>query len=293
MIRVLPFLLASIFFLPSCSALGVATGVGATAGIAASQEGGISSAVSDARIQLAINESWFSYDVETFRKLDLTINQGRVLITGVVQDPENRVEAVRLAWQPRGVKQVINEIQVTESAGVLGYAKDTWISTRLRTALTFDREVLSINYNIDTVQGTVYLMGFAQNRQELNRVIETARTINGVNGVVSYVKFVGGDDEVPGAVNENLTYQSTYEDNHIYRDGEGNNVPVQPYEDPNTPINLRAPQARSDAGVSYPNNVDPVFNETASEPVVIQGDPLAPPKPRQGIESEQILWDGQ
>ena len=292
MIRILPLLLVTILFLPSCSAVGVATGIGATAGVAAVQEGGISRAVDDARIQIAINDLWFRYDVETFRKLDLTINQGRVLITGVVQDPEDRVEAVRLAWQPRGVKQVINEIQVAESAGILGFAKDKWISTRLRAALTFDGDVLSINYNIDTVQGTVYLMGFAQNRQELNRVIETARTINGVNGVVSYVKFVGGDDNVAGAADESSSYQSTYDDNFVYRDDQGNSVPVKPYEDPNTPIELRAPQARSDRVGAYPNNVDPVFNEGAGAPVVTPAEPL-PPVQRQGIESEQILWDGQ
>lgn len=239
MVRKFFVLSLCLLMLPGCSALGVAAGAGATAGIAAAQEGGLSAAVDDARIQIAINDLWFKYDVETFRKLDLTINQGRVLITGVVQDPEDRVEAVRLAWQPRGVKQVINEIQIAESEGLVGFAKDTWITTRLRTAITFDREILSINYSIDTVRGTVYLMGFAQNRAELNRVIETARTINGVNGVVSYVKFVGADSEA--AANEPMQYQSTYDDNYVYQNEQGQSVPMQPYEDRNTPIDLQAP----------------------------------------------------
>ncbi len=171
-------------------------GAGATAGVSAASEGGISGAVDDFTIQAQINDLWFRYDVETFRKLDLTVNQGRVLITGIVQDPANRVEAVRLAWQPKGVKQVINEIRVAESEGIIGFAKDAWITTRLRTAITLDREILSINYSIDTVQGSVYLMGVAQDRLELNRVIETARTISGVENVVSYVKLIGED--IPG-----------------------------------------------------------------------------------------------
>ncbi|MDB2683197.1 BON domain-containing protein, partial [Alphaproteobacteria bacterium] len=57
-----------------------------------------------------------SESVDMFTKLDLTVNQGRVLITGVVQDPAHRVEAVRLAWKPTGVQQVINEIRVAERA---------------------------------------------------------------------------------------------------------------------------------------------------------------------------------
>ena len=126
-----------------------------------------------------------------FTKLSTKVNQGRVLITGVVQDPAHRVEAVRLAWQVEGVKQVINEIRVADSEGFKGYVKDKYISSRLRTELTFNRDVQSINYSIDTVQGIVYLMGVAQNQAELNRVIETARTIAGVKQVVSYVKLAG------------------------------------------------------------------------------------------------------
>ena len=74
---------------------------------------------------------------------------------------------------------------------MIGFAKDAWITTRLRTALTLDKNIQSINYSIDTVNGVVYLIGAAQNRMELNRVIETARTIPNVKRVVSYVKLVG------------------------------------------------------------------------------------------------------
>ena len=181
--------------LSGCSAVGVAAAGAATTGIAAAQEGGLKRAWDDGKIQLAINELWLRYDTDMFRKLDLTVNQGRVLITGVVQNPEHRVEAVRLAWQPGGVKQVINEIRVTESEGFTGYLRDTWASTRLRTSITLDGDIQSVNYNIDTVQGIVYLMGVAQSRAELNKVIETARTIPDVKQVVSYVKLAGEQDQ--------------------------------------------------------------------------------------------------
>jgi osmotically-inducible protein OsmY len=185
------FALSSLLILPACTPVGLAAGAGAGAGLAVAQEGGVKRAANDAKIQAEINSLWFQYDTKMFVQLDLTVNQGRVLITGVVQNPEHRVEAVRLAWQPKGVKQVINEIRVAKSEGITGYARDSWISARLRTAITFDRDVQSINYTIDTVQGTVYLMGVAQNQAELNRVIETARTIPDVRQVVSYVKLLG------------------------------------------------------------------------------------------------------
>ena len=89
--------------LQGCTVGGALIGAAATTGIAASQEGGISRAWGDAKIQAHINELWLREDTtHIFRKLDLTVNQGRVLITGVVQDPQHRVDAVRLAWKPKG-----------------------------------------------------------------------------------------------------------------------------------------------------------------------------------------------
>lgn len=239
-----------------CSVAGVATGLGASAGMAAAQEGGISRAWSDAKIQTQINDAWFNYDLEAFRKLDMTVNQGRVLLTGVVQNPEHRVEAVRLSWQPEGVTQVINEIRVAESTGIVGYARDAWISGRLRTAITFDKDVQSVNYNIDTVQGTVYLMGVAQSRAELNRVIETARTINDVRQVVSYVKIAGQEKARSVPVRSEVPYEDP--PSHE-RSNTNQNYSTQPngYQEPIIPENP-PPLNKAD---SAPIQLEPVQAE--------------------------------
>ena len=184
----------------ACTPIGLAAGAGATLGIAASKEGGITSAASDLRIKAMISEKWFSYKVDTFTKLNLTVDQGRVLITGTVQNPDDRVEAVRLAWQVNGVKQVINEIRVAEAEGITEFVKDGWITTRLRTAMTFDKNIQSINYNIDTVNGTVYLMGVTRSQAELDRVIGLARTIPNVKQVISYVKPLGQPVQSDGSM---------------------------------------------------------------------------------------------
>ncbi len=195
--RIFPALCA-LFLVSGCTPIGLIGGAATLTGIAAVKEGGIKTSVADARIQAQINDLWFKYDFETFRKLDLTVNQGRVLITGVVQEPEDRVEAVRLAWQANGVDQVINEIRIADSEGVQGFVRDSWISARMRSALTLDKSVQNLNYSIDTVQGTVYLMGVAQNQSELNRVLEIARTTPHVKQVVSYVKLAGEPVQASG-----------------------------------------------------------------------------------------------
>jgi osmotically-inducible protein OsmY len=174
-----------------CTPVGMAAGAGAALGISAAKEGGISTAISDLQIKALIADKWFKYDMNTFTDLNITVDQGRVLLTGAVSDPDNRVEAVRLAWQVDGVKQIINEIQVNEGEGFGGMLSDKWITMRLRAALTFDKQVQSINYSIDTVQGVVYLMGVAQTQAELEHTIEVARTVPNVKQVVSYVKMAG------------------------------------------------------------------------------------------------------
>lgn len=166
----------------------VAVSAGAATGIAASKDGGISGEISDAKIAATINDAWFQYDIDVFRKLGLTVEQGNVLITGVVQNPEDRVEAVRMAWNVEGVQQVINEVQVADSDGVTGYLRDTWIGTQLRARLTANRNISALNYTIDVVKGTVYLMGVARSQAELNEVIDIARNLQYVQNVVSYVR---------------------------------------------------------------------------------------------------------
>lgn len=236
------YFLSAVFLLalPGCAPLGVASGAGAVAGMSAAQQGGIKRALSDAKIQAEINDLWFKYDLEAFAKLDMTVNQGRVLVTGVVQNPEHRVEAIRLAWQPEGVSQVINEVKVAESTGIVGYGRDAWISTRLRASITFDKHVQSVNYNIDTVQGTVYLMGYAQNRDELNRVISIARTIPDVRQVVSYVK-VGVSDGIT-KIQDNgtaTTIEATLPDSEndaIISEPLPNEEPIELNRGPNYPM---------------------------------------------------------
>lgn len=197
-----------------CSALGVATTAGAVGGIAAAREGGLTQSATDTRIALEINDLWFKYDIAAFSKLNLTVDQGRVLVTGVVQDPDMRVEAVRLAWQPKGVAQVINEVRVEESDGISGYARDSWITSRLRSKLIFDRDVQSINYSIDTVKSTVYLMGIAQDQAELNKVIAHARETGYVKQVISYVKMAGEPVEgVQDPVKQDHQYNSFNQNN--------------------------------------------------------------------------------
>lgn len=162
-------------------------GAAAGAGVSAAQERGMGGAVDDAKIRAEINHLWLQHDHKMYVDVGLTITEGRVLLTGKVEKPETRVDAVRLAWQAAGVREVINEIQVTDQSSLMDYGRDVIIANTLRSKLLLDSEVKSINYSVDVVNRVVYLMGIAQDAAELERVIAHARNISYVNRVISYV----------------------------------------------------------------------------------------------------------
>lgn len=186
----------SIRFVPVIALLlggcvGVAAGVGATAGVAAYQERGIEAAAIDLNLEAEIVKLWLQKDETLTLKLGVEAYEGRILLTGVVEDPQMQADAVRLAWKVVGVKEVINEIQVTSDSGMVDLARDSWITTQLKSKLTLDNKVLAINYAIETVNGIVYLIGIAQNQGELDRVIAHSRTISYVRQVISHVRVKG------------------------------------------------------------------------------------------------------
>lgn len=167
---------------------GAVIGAGAETSVAAAEERGLAGAVDDAKIRVQIDDLWFRKSEEMFRKVGLTIVEGRVLLTGVVPTETARADAVRLSWQVSGVKEVFNEIAVVpEGQELVDQGRDTVITQKLKARLLLDRDVHNINYTIDVVDGVVYLMGIAQNDAELQRVIAHARDIPDVRRVISHV----------------------------------------------------------------------------------------------------------
>jgi osmotically-inducible protein OsmY len=172
-----------------CSPLGMAVGAGATAATAASEERGFGQAVDDSRIGLAIQAKFLGNDAAMLAKVDVEVHEARVLLAGRVERREIRIEAVRLAWQVGGVAEVINEIKLAEPEDNGQYLDDLWLAQKLRAKILLDAQIRSVNYNIDCVAGTIYLMGVAQDQTELQRVIDHARDISYVRHVVSYVRL--------------------------------------------------------------------------------------------------------
>lgn len=175
--------------LQGCTPLGAAVGVGATAGLAASEERGVGGALSDARIQADINDVWLRHSIEMLRRLELTVYDGRVLIAGFAADARMKADAVRLAAAVPGVRGVEDRVVVGPEPGSGSYVRDMWIAGALRTKLTFDSKIQAVNYTIECVNGEVYLMGMAQSAAELERVVAHASRQRYVKAVHSLVNI--------------------------------------------------------------------------------------------------------
>jgi osmotically-inducible protein OsmY len=185
--QVMALFALALLALAGCGPTGAAIGAGATVATAGQTEKGIQAAATDLRIRTEINHYLFQKNVELFGAVALSVESARVLLTGAVENPEDRIEATRLAWQAAGVREVINEIQVRNSAGITDRAQDILINKRLQGTLLFDKDIKSINYSTDTVNGVVYVFGVARSQTELDRVINHARNLEYVTNVVSYV----------------------------------------------------------------------------------------------------------
>jgi len=161
-------------------------GGAAATGVAVAQERSVGAAIDDATIKVYINGRLFDHSEVLFSGVAVDAVEGRVLLTGDVPTAEDRIEATRIAWLAPGVTEVLNEIEVADRGGVIAYFKDVRISNQLRLALLRDGDILSINYSIETNNAVIYVMGIAQDQNELDRVLNHARNIAGVERVVNY-----------------------------------------------------------------------------------------------------------
>jgi len=194
-LALLPALLAVLAAAPlalsGCSPVGIAVGAGAAGATATQSEKGFRQTVDDTRIRAQLNGVFFTENSDLFRKVSFTVEEGRVLLTGNVPTPEDRVTAVRLAWSVEGVREVINEIEISDTSSLSDSGRDLVIASKLRGQLLLDEDVSSINYSIDVVNAVVYVMGIALSEDELQRVLGHARNVPRVRRVVNHARVAG------------------------------------------------------------------------------------------------------
>ena len=134
--------------------------------------------------RLALKEKTYLLSVKT-KVLD-----GRIFLTGKVENPEEKLQITKLAWETKGVRSVKNDIKIKEEFNFKQSAKDLLITSQLRTAIIFNKEIKATNYQIDTFKKKIYIYGIAITAEERKEVINEAREILDVEDVIASIMLV-------------------------------------------------------------------------------------------------------
>ena len=142
----------------------------------------------DAAITLDINEALIGKQYsDLFAELSTDVYERVVMLTGTVKFAKNKQRATDLVRGVKGVKRIINELQVTSDYGPGAAANDLWIETKLKVKLLGTKGIRSINYRWRSVNGVVYVIGAGRSQEEINTLLNVIRTTDRVNKVVNHV----------------------------------------------------------------------------------------------------------
>ena len=122
--------------------------------------------------------------------INTKVLDGRIFITGKVDNPEEKLKITKLAWEIKGTRSVKNDIKVKEKFNFKQSAKDLLITSQLRSAIIFNKKIKAVNYNIDTYKKNIYVYGIAQTSEERSEVIKEAKQILDVKDVIASILLV-------------------------------------------------------------------------------------------------------
>ena len=116
---------------------------------------------------------------------------GRFFLTGKVENPEDKLQITKMAWETKGARSVKNDIKIKEKFNFKISAKDLLITAQLRSAMIFNNKIKSTNYNIDTYKKIIYIYGIASDEAERREVINEAKQVLNVEDVIASILLIG------------------------------------------------------------------------------------------------------
>jgi osmotically-inducible protein OsmY len=146
--------------------------------------------VDDSIMQKSLSAKILILDKSYFLKVKSKVLDGRIFLTGKVDEPEEKLKLTKLAWETKGVRSVRNDIKIKEKFNFKQSAKDILITSQLRTALILNKDIKATNYQIDTFKKKIYLYGIAMTLKERDLVVKEAEEILDVKAVVTSILLV-------------------------------------------------------------------------------------------------------
>ena len=146
--------------------------------------------IDDSIMQKTISTKILAMDKKHFLKVKTKVLDGRIFITGKVDEPEDKLKITKIAWETKGARSVRNDIKIKEEFNFKQSAKDLLITSQLRTALIVNKNIKATNYQIDTYKKKIYVYGIAITSEEKDLVVSEAKEILDVEDVIASIILV-------------------------------------------------------------------------------------------------------
>lgn len=164
--------------------------------VVATREKSVSDTKNDSIIAAKLGTTFLANGLKNpGNSIDITVDEGRVLLTGIARNPEKAKMAQEFAWKIEGVNEVIDEIQIDQDQKInfsdfTSASRDYLITAEIEARMLVNRDIKSFNYHVSTVAKTVYLFGLSQNKKEMDLAIAIASRVGGVQKVVNHLILV-------------------------------------------------------------------------------------------------------
>ena len=176
-------------FLSSC--VGVSSkGIFGTGVSVALDPRSLGTQIDDSIMQKNLSARILLLDKKYFLSIKSKVLDGRIFLTGKVDDPEEKLQITKLAWETEGARSVRNDIKIKEKFDFKQSAKDVLITSQLRTALILNKKIKATNYQIDTYKKKIYIYGIALTSDEKELVVKEAKEILDVKDVIASILIV-------------------------------------------------------------------------------------------------------
>ena len=146
--------------------------------------------IDDSIMQNNLSARIILLDKDYFITVKSKVLDGRIFLTGKVNNPEEKLKLTKLAWETKGARSVRNDIKINEKFNFKQSAKDILITSQMRSALIFNKKIKATNYQIDTYKKKIYLYGIALNLDEKKEVLKEAEEILDVEGIITSILLV-------------------------------------------------------------------------------------------------------
>ena len=146
--------------------------------------------IDDSIMQKNLSARIILLDKDYFITVKSKVLDGRIFLTGKVNNPEEKLKLTKLAWETKGARSVRNDIKIKEKFNFKQSAKDILITSQMRSALIFNKKIKATNYQIDTYKKKIYLYGIALNLDEKKEVLKEAEEILDVEGIITSILLV-------------------------------------------------------------------------------------------------------